>query len=397
MNFIDLFCGCGGLSEGFLNEGYAPIILSDIDPYAMNTTRKRLIDKKFNDSQITRICQTLDLSKDKNVSLLKYLVKNKVDTILAGIPCQAYSSVGRAQDKNSMRNDYRNHLYLVLMKYIKAIKPKTVIIENVSGLLSAKPNKKSNVIDDIFKNLNQLGYLTYEDKNEILLNSVNYGTPQERKRVILFGVDKKLGVEPVKFFENIIKSHYSFYDDEYKNPLKKFHTVKEAINDLPTLLPGKGEEVISDFKPKLNRYTKLIRKSSYIGLTNHVARNHNDNDKMRYKILAKNNRQLKDLVNDYPHLVHHDPKHFGNRYTVQSYDRPGKTIVSHLYKDGNLFIHPDYKQNRTFTVREAARIQSFPDNFIFCGSRTQQYKQVGNAVPPLLSQALAKALKKILL
>ena len=116
---------------------------------------------------------------------------------------------------------------------------------------------------------------------------------------------------------------------------------------------------------------------------------------MRYKILAKNNWQLKDLVDDYPHLVHHDPKHFGNRYTVQSYERPGKTIVSHLYKDGNLFIHPDYKQNRTFTVREAARVQSFPDDFLFCGSRTQQYKQVGNAVPPLLSKALAKSLKNV--
>jgi DNA (cytosine-5)-methyltransferase 1 len=396
MNFIDLFCGCGGLSEGFLNEGYKPIILSDIDSYSMDTTKNRLIDKKYSESEVNQICHTLDLSKKESISLISQLVSEDIDTIMAGIPCQAYSTVGRAQDKNSMRNDYRNHLYLSLMKYVELIKPKTVIIENVSGLLSAKPNKKTNVIDDIFKKLNDLGYSTYKDRETILLNSVNYGAPQERKRVIIFGIKKALSIKPEEFFINLKKTHYSFYDDAYKNPLKKYHTVKEAINDLPKIFPGQGDELISNFKSSLNRYTKLIRRPSYKILYNHVARNHNENDKMRYKILAKNNWQLKDLVKDYPELVHHDPKHFGNRYTVQSFDRPGKTIVSHLYKDGNLFIHPDYKQNRTFTVREAARIQSFPDDFVFCGSRTQQYKQVGNAVPPLLSQALAKSLKMIL-
>jgi len=93
-----------------------------------------------------------------------------------------------------------------------------------------------------------------------------------------------------------------------------------------------------------------------------------------------------------PDLIHHDPKHFGNRYTVQESDKPGKTVVAHLYKDGNLFIHPDSKQARTFTVREAARIQSFPDDFVFEGSRTEQFKQVGNAVPPLMAETFAKTL-----
>ena len=95
-------------------------------------------------------------------------------------------------------------------------------------------------------------------------------------------------------------------------------------------------------------------------------------------------------------LVHHDPLHFEDRYRVQKWDRPGGTIVSHLHKDGNLFIHPDYRQERTFTVREAARIQSFPDDFFFTGPRTEQYKQVGNAVPPLLAYVIGKSVKKIL-
>ena len=95
-----------------------------------------------------------------------------------------------------------------------------------------------------------------------------------------------------------------------------------------------------------------------------------------------------------PDLIHHNPEHFKNRYTVQRYDLPSKTVVSHLYKDGNLFIHPDHKQERTFTVREAARVQSFPDNFVFLGSRTEQYKQVGNAVPPIMAEKISKVLKK---
>lgn len=130
---------------------------------------------------------------------------------------------------------------------------------------------------------------------------------------------------------------------------------------------------------------------------NHEARKHNAQDIERYRILSSHkNWQLKDLQNVRPDLVHHDPKHFGNRYTVQEWDKPGKTVVAHLYKDGNLFIHPDPEQARTFTVREAARIQSFPDDFVFEGSRTQQYKQVGNAVPPLMAEAFAKTLKNYL-
>ena len=137
-----------------------------------------------------------------------------------------------------------------------------------------------------------------------------------------------------------------------------------------------------------------MRKDCDNVLYNHVARMHNDKDRERYKILSENCWQLKDLAVTRPDLVHHNPQHFNNRYTVQEFDKPGRTVVAHLYKDGNLFIHPDSTQARTFTVREAARIQSFPDNFVFKGSKTEQYKQVGNAVPPLLSEAIAKAILK---
>jgi DNA (cytosine-5)-methyltransferase 1 len=180
------------------------------------------------------------------------------------------------------------------------------------------------------------------------------------------------------------------------NGLLKYVTVKEAISDLPKLYPGEGKSEL-DFKPaKLNSYIKKIRASNFNKLFNHEARNHNDDDRKRYNLLSKNEWQLKHLAKVNPELVHHDPKHFGNRYTVQKNNLPGTTVVAHLYKDGNLFIHPDHTQERTFTVREAARIQSFPDDFVFMGSRTNQFKQVGNAVPPLMAQQIAKAIKKYL-
>ena len=146
----------------------------------------------------------------------------------------------------------------------------------------------------------------------------------------------------------------------------------------------------------MHSYLKKIRNPDFTKLYNHEARNHNSADRERYQLLSRNEWQLRHLAEVRPDLVHHDPKHFGNRYTVQKKNMPGTTVVAHLYKDGNLFIHPDPNQERTFTVREAARIQSFPDDFKFMGSKTDQYKQVGNAVPPLMAESIAKAIKKFL-
>ena len=173
-------------------------------------------------------------------------------------------------------------------------------------------------------------------------------------------------------------------------------TVRDAISDLPKIKPNEGSDVFhSGVKINMNDYVAKIRGKDFELIYNHWARFHNEKDRERYRILSEHgNWQLKDLQTVRPDLVNHDPNHFGNRYTVQEWDKPGKTVCAHLYKDGNLFIHPDPAQERTFTVREAARIQSFPDDFFFEGSRTDQFKQVGNAVPPLMAQAFAKTLKK---
>ena len=393
MNFIDLFCGCGGLSEGFIQENYKPLLLADFDEHAMETTKNRLLQIGYKSKDVDQICKLADLSQTENSSDILSGVGNvDVDVVAAGIPCQAFSSVGRAQDKSSMKNDKRNYLYLSLLHYIKKLSPKFILIENVRGILSAKP-EKDFIINDIFNRIEKLGYEVHKDRKDILLNAVEFGVPQVRKRVIIFAVKKSLNISPDQFFKKLVRTHYA--PDNKNTKLKKYISVKEAIGDLPVLKPREGSELYDNHQPRSNRYLKKIRSNKFKMLYNNTARSHNEHDMKRYYHLAKNNWQLKDLQKTHPELIHHDPKHFGNRYTVQEWNQPGKTIVSHLYKDGNLFIHPDYKQSRTFTVREAARIQSFPDDFIFHGSRTQQFKQVGNAVPVMLSRALAKALKRL--
>ena len=174
-------------------------------------------------------------------------------------------------------------------------------------------------------------------------------------------------------------------------------TVGEAILDLPKLNPGEGVEKQDILKPrKMNDYLKRIS-SPTSPIYNHVARKHNDLDRERYRILSANkNWQLKDLQKIRPDLIHHDPKHFGNRYTVQESNKPGKTVVAHLYKDGNRFIHYDSKQSRTITVREAARLQSFDDDFDFVGAQGSAYQMIGNAVPPQLAKRVALALSDLL-
>jgi DNA (cytosine-5)-methyltransferase 1 len=395
--FIDLFSGCGGFSEGFYQEGFTPLLHVDFDAPACETVKERLKFYNYSSEEIEQSVVCGDLTTDEVHSKIDKSINGQdIDVLVGGPPCQSFSSVGRAQDRNSMREDPRNYLFKSYMKILEKYMPKVFVFENVSGLLSAKPDGDF-IFPEIISSMSEK-YKVCDDKKTILLNSVHYGVPQIRKRVILIGVRKELEFDPEDIYKAIIKTHYSPEMEmrgESKG-LQKYLTVKDAISDLPGMKPGRGEEEIN-FHPKIiNDYVKRIRSEDFDKLYNHTARNHNKLDRERYKLLSKNNFQLKDLAKLRPDLIHHDPKHFGNRYTVQTYLKPGRTVVAHLYKDGNLFIHPDYKQERTFTVREAARIQSFPDDFKFVGSRTNQYKQVGNAVPPLMAKQIAKAIKQFI-
>ena len=363
---IDLFSGCGGFAEGFGRAGYKSYLAADIDEWSCKSFKNRFKKTTVLNEDIT--------SKKFKKLLRKNLNGTKIEGVVAGLPCQTFSSVGKAQDK-------RNYFYKDFFECIKIIKPKFFVFENVKGIISSKPNGK-NIFDEILSISHSLGYFTIKDTKRMVFDTSNYGVPQKRKRVFVIGIQKK--------YSNLIDKIYSDLNNSSRE--LKMYTVKDAIKDLPKLKPGNGKEMVYSKNTKTNGYLKKIKNSKYI--YNHVARKHNEKDRQRYKYLSKNNWELRDLKKVRPDLIHHDPEHFHNRYTVQSYNLPGKTVVSHLYKDGNLFIHPDHKQERTFTVREAARIQSFPDNFIFLGSRTDQYKQVGNAVPPIMAEKISKVIKK---
>ena len=385
-SFIDLFAGCGGLSEGFYKQGYKALLHLELEHVFCETLKTRMRYYGYSEEEVENAVLCADITSENIIDEIDNRVKEEVDLIIGGPPCQAFSSVGRAQSPDSMNSDPRNYLFENYLNILNHIKPKMFIFENVKGILSAHP-QGVQIFNIIVREMRKT-YNIVDDPKTILLNAADYGVPQIRERVILIGVRKDIDYIDARD----IYSHIQKTNSESDTSLPQYVTVGEAILDLPKLLPGEGEEKQIIKSDRMNDYLKKVRSSDNV-VYNHVARQHNEADRERYRILsAHKNWQLKDLQEVRPDLVHHDPKHFGNRYTVQESDKPGKTVVAHLYKDGNLFIHPDPEQERTFTVREAARIQSFPDDFIFEGSRTDQFKQVGNAVPPLMAEAFAKTL-----
>jgi len=383
--FIDLFAGAGGFAEGFYQEGYKALSHIEFDKYACDTLKHRMKYYGYDKEDIENSVLLEDITSKNIINKINESVKEQdVDMIIGGPPCQSFSSQGKARDPNGMQCDPRNYLYEGYMKILNHYKPKFFVFENVSGILSTKINGKL-IIDDIFHDMKK-NYKIVEKKEEILLNAVDFGIPQERKRVIIIGVRKDLSINVQDIY------------DDLKNIAKKTKktTVKDAIEDLPKLTPGRGEEEISYTPKETSEYVKQLRSKLNDRLYHHRARNHNDLDQLRYQTMSKNRWTFSELLEKEPSLAHPKKRVFNNSYVVQHFDMPSKTIIAHLYKDGNQFIHPDYNQKRTFTAREAARIQSFPDDFIFPCSRTQQYKQIGNAVPPLFAKHIAGVLKKYL-
>ena len=390
--FIDLFAGCGGLSEGFYKENFKALLHLELDATACKTLSTRMKHYGYKASDIENAVVCDDITRPDIVKELSSRINEEVDVLVGGPPCQAFSTQGRAQDPNSMKDDPRNYLFENYLQVLNHFKPKFFVFENVRGILTAKPKGK-RIFDEIISKMRKT-YKVCDDSHIILLNAADYGVPQIRERVILIGVRKDLDFEPEEIYKSVVKTN----SNDEKAKLPPYVTIRDAIADLPFVLPSEGKEIWPNYETNVcNDFLSKVKPENFNSVFNHTARTQNARDRERYRILSEHqNWQLKDLQKVRPDLVNHDPKHFGNRYTVQEWDKPGKTICAHLYKDGNLFIHPDPNQERTFTVREAARVQSFPDDFFFEGSKTEQYRQVGNAVPPLMAQALAKAIKMFL-
>jgi len=345
---IDLFSGCGGFSYGFESAGFHVVLGVDNDKAALETFKANHTNSKI---------LLADLHQEKAIDDIVNQVKgHKIDVIIAGPPCQGFSLTGARQ-----KNDDRNKLFYSVFKLAKRLKPQAVIIENVPGLATLYDGHAKDAILEEFSKLK----LT---SNYEVLFAPDYEVPQIRKRIFFVGLNSKLGT-----FE---------FPKKILGP-EKYNTTSAAISDLPTLEKNFGQERDKYDKPAKTAYQKKMRKGSKV-LFNHVATKHTDHV-INVISQVPNGGNHKDL----PEGVG-DSRTFNEAWTRYHSDKPSKTI------DTGHRNHFHYKFNRVPTVRENARLQSFPDNFVFHGTRTQQNKQVGNAVPPLLGFYVAKQLLSFL-
>lgn len=346
LNVLDLFCGAGGLSCGFEQAGYRILLGVDNDEVALRTFKHNHLNTETLKGDITSITYEKDIQP---------LIKSKkIDVIIGGPPCQGFSLSGPRNFE-----DPRNKLYLSYIRLVKEIKPRAFVIENVPGLVTLF---KGIVKDNIIKRFTELGYnVQYK-----ILCASDYGVPQSRKRVIFVG---------------LLDSKKEF---EYPQKLSNMVTCEMALSDLPPLVNSLGTEKQDYTEVAKNDYQKLLRKGSNF-LFNHVAACHSE--KVQHIIsLVPDGGNYKDLPDELKYS-----RNFHVAWTRFSSNKPAPTIdTGHRH-------HFHYKYNRVPTVRECARLQSFPDVFYFFGNKTQQFKQVGNAVPPLLAKAIAEQLKKVLL
>ena len=413
LNYLDLFAGAGGLSEGFIRAGFNPIAHVEMDPAACYTLRTRMAYhwmKKKGDlerytdylegtisreefynlvpDEVTESVVNAEIGAETLPALFQQvdllLGNQKLDLIVGGPPCQAYSLVGRSRSPSRMRGDKRNYLYVFYAEFLKKYQPLYFVFENVTGLLSAKDEEDYsyfNVMRRLFSNYG------YETEYETLLAS-DYGVPQKRKRVILVGKKGK----STGFYPN---------PDQCESDV----TVKKFFSDLPVLTAGSGSPRPCNvgFCDEPPLYEAGIQNGDKLPVTLHQARSHNDRDLEIYRIAVKlwNEEKVRLNYNTLPERLktHRHRDSFFGRFRVVDQNSPSHTVVAHIAKDGHYYIHPDIRQNRSITPREAARLQNFPDDYYFESNsgkpcRTPAYCQIGNAVPVLLAQKIAEKLKE---
>ncbi len=390
--FIDLFAGCGGLSEGFYRVGFKALAHIEINHWACETLRARM--RYYGYKNIDKEVIEHDITAPDIINKIDEAVAGRtVDVIIGGPPCQAYSTAGRVRDGKGMAKDPRNFLFEKYVEILEYYSPKFFVFENVTGVLSAKVNG-NHIFPRIIQALGNK-YDVISDPTVLIHNTADYGVPQMRKRVIIMGVRKDIDKTSVtKLYNDVIKTHWNPETPlEEREGRKKFVDVKQAIGDLPAVEPGNDASTENFDYPCDNAFLRRIGKKGVYPLMDHIARRHNALDRERFTVMIHNHWTFGQLRKNMPQYEHEHARVFDNSYVVQWWDMPSKTILAHIHKDGFQFIHPDEKQARSFTVREAARIQSFPDDFVFAGSRGEKYKQIGNAVPPLFAEALAKSVK----
>lgn len=403
-NFIDLFAGAGGLSEGFLQAGFNPVAHVEMNEFAAKTLETRSayyylkgtnnlgLYKKYVSGKISRddfmkqipasIAKTIinETMSDETLpaifktidGIMKIRGITKIDVIVGGPPCQAYSLVGRAQSSHMevpMAEDPRNYLYKLYARFLKRYQPRMFVFENVTGIESANGGA---IWKNMKKYLKRVGY-EIECREQ---NAHTFGVLQNRRRMIIVGWLKKSGLKYPDFLE-----------------IKTDAIVNDLFADLPKLHPGESSDKYADSKASSYVTESGIRTTNDV-LTHHNCRPNIERDIKIYRRAVElwNDGHKRLNYNDLPdELKTHKNRHsFTDRFKVVEGDESCcHTILAHLSKDGHYFIHPDIEQNRSITVREAARIQSFPDSYFFEGPRTSQFVQIGNAVPPMMAKGIA--------
>lgn len=401
---IDLFAGAGGLSEGFVQAGFVPIAHVEMDKDACNTLKTRScfhylrnhgqqdVYYSYLKGEITRddlydivpqnVVDTVinvtisdDTINDTFKKIRQLADGRNVDLIIGGPPCQAYSLLGR--HRKTMEDDPRTLLYLQYGKFLKEFKPMGFVFENVPGLLSAKKGEHFQNLQDYF---NELGYKVHYR----MLDASDYGVLQVRHRIILVGWKK----------ENDLG--YPVIEQKRASAV-----INDILNDLPKLKAGEVKKV-AKYGAASNSYLEEsgIRSKEDEFVTENISRPVNDNDANIYACAIKlwNKKHIRIKYTDLPkeYKTQKNENSFLDRFKVVDGQGYAHTVVAHLAKDGHYYIHPSLDDCRSISVREAARMQSFPDNFYFEGSRSAMFKQIGNAVPPLMAKSIAESIKKLL-
>lgn len=404
---IDLFAGAGGLSEGFLQaEAFEFVAHVEWEKPMVDTLRNNLVKRwGYNEDKAKKSVIQFDIQKTdelmhgswsaetiadygKNNSddVIQYgidglLEGRKVDIIIGGPPCQAYSLAGRAQDPNSMKDDYRNYLFESFVKVVNNYRPKMFVFENVPGILSAAPGDRL-VIERICEAFEEIGYSIRrpEDMKKSIYLSADFEVPQERRRVIIIGVEKESGFTVEDFYKSL--------DETKSNEPKK--TVRDAIGSMPKFRP-----LDKPYKVGAKNVSHELIGDVEIPL--HKARYNNKRDLDVFKVWltnSMNDAPNKEKLEFYYRVTGKTTNH--NKYRSLEWDKPSPTVVSHLYKDGLMFIHPDVEQMRSITIREAALLQTFPMDFEFLGSDAYCFKMIGNAVPVTFAKNIALSIKQVL-
>ncbi|MBN6013748.1 DNA cytosine methyltransferase [Streptococcus oralis] len=408
MNIIDLFSGAGGLTEGFRSQDFNILCHIEKNKDACETLKIReayYFLKKYNKlhhyrkylngriskeellntvpSEKINSILNVEINEDSLEEIFNFIdsKSDRVDGIIGGPPCQAYSTIGRAVNEKKKNSDDRIYLYKYYLSFLNKYSPKFFIFENVKGLQSFKDVDGLLLLPKIKSEFRNAGYII-SDK---VINSSDYGVSQNRERLFIFGL------------RNDVKLDKTFFDELEKLKEKPLN-LEKLFNDLPSINAGEegyNYRAIRLSYEKKKYYRNLDEK---IPLTLHLARPQTSNDLKIYKIVQEAKQSGRNIkYSELPsELQNHSNKDsFLDRFKALDENSYSHTVVAHISKDGHYYIHPSMGQTRSITVREAARIQSFPDNYYFQNSRTAAFVQIGNAVPPILSKKIADTVTKL--